>query len=172
MQFTEFFFSEISTSREEATADSTSGLDDTLDKFDVEDMDIEPEDCLEPEKAEDCLELEQVPDLDCQASCSEFQNPIFKAPLPVDKDPLQKVSPEKVKGVTQMEVKPKTVELDFRSLIAAAKTFKKEEKRTSKSVRFITPKKSDVVTYDGDDDLKENDKRHDAFISVNIPVND
>ena len=72
---------------------------------------------------------------------------------------------------------------DIRSLIAAAKTYKRENSRKAKSVRFLTPQKSDILMYNNDDnddadsdvsdedvdDAKENCAA--ACVSVNIPVN-
>ena len=66
-------------------------------------------------------------------------------------------------------------DVDFRSLVAAAKTFKKETKRRTKAVRFLTPQKSDVLSYDvtdeEDDDIKENvDLENLPLVNINIPV--
>ena len=132
-----------------------------IDKLDAEDMEIES-DAEEAAYKFEVLEL-AAQDQVCEEMLESIA-PTFEKEIKVD---VEQISAPNV--------------VDFRSLIAAAKSFKKEFSKKSKSVRFLTPQKSDFVMYDydGDDhsdegnaDAKENVQNvgSDPHISVNIPV--
>ena len=155
--------------------------DEMLDKFEEEDMEIESDNA-------DSVDEEQVVD--------ESKSPVDEnAPSDVQsQDDVPKLTDVEQKGtnvgqnLSVVEQKQATVDqnpqkvetFDFRSLIAAAKTFKMECSKKQKSVRFLTPQKSDVLSYDAndvddvEDDGKENavdlPEREAALVSVNIPV--
>ena len=149
-----------------------SGADEMSDKFEEEDMEIETDEAI-------LVVEEQFVD-ESKSTVDDDGDQVVGIRT---EDVVQKLPDVEEKHAT-VEPNAQNVEtFDFRSLIAAAKYFKREFSKKPKSVRFLTPQKSDVLSYDAngandnsddEDDGKENVKDLPecaaALVSVNIPV--
>jgi hypothetical protein len=149
-----------------------SGADEMSDKFEEEDMEIETDEAI--------LVVEEKFVDESKSTVDDDGDQVVNIPT---EDVVQKLTDVEEKHAT-VEPNPQNVEtFDFRSLIAAAKYFKREFSKKPKSVRFLTPQKGDVLSYDAnganddtddEDDGKENVKELPecaaALVSVNIPV--